>query len=235
MDYQTFEFLRSYCWQDLSPYLDKPNIREAINLSSRLGGHAEVLKHEQELAMSLYQCRDLTPKEKTAAHLLAVISNAHAITFQRDANLVSNPAPPLEKWQAEALSKQIREAVADYVLFVSALERENLLAKAEQAVNAMIQQFSITTPAALTKSESGEKCSPPPKETPNERHIRLLKRRDELKTHGVKAFLATLATEEGVSISRIKQYLKVKSEKESAKTKATPYSQLTDKTPKGRY
>lgn len=49
-----------------------------------------------------------------------------------------------------------------------------------------------------------------PKETPDARRTRLAKKRDILKASGVKGFLKQLATEEGVSVSRIKQYLSEK-------------------------
>lgn len=151
MDYETYKFLRAYCWQELSPYFNTPRFRAAVDLSCRMGGHAEVLKHEQELAKSFYECSDLTARETAAAHLWEVISNAHAITYQRDANLVKNPAPPLEKLQAEALLQQIKTAIAkcDFIP-----NKEIFIAEAEETVNAMIPQSDITTSAIILAEPS---------------------------------------------------------------------------------
>lgn len=131
MDYRTYQKIRAYCWQDLSAYIDTHKRNAVGDLMMKLaGGEIGQIEHEHKAAMDLFQCRDLTPRENAAAHLLAVVSNHRAITWQREPIPPSGgePAPPLEQAELEALTKQTDVATTEYAAFLPEPERAALLA-----------------------------------------------------------------------------------------------------------
>ena len=131
MDYYTYQRIRAYCWEDLKPYMDTPENNASLELSVELGGGATAeIEHEHKCAMGLYQCRDLTPRENAAAHLLAVISNHRAITWQREPHppAGNEPAPPLEREQAEELAQHTEAAVRTYAVYLPEREAAALTA-----------------------------------------------------------------------------------------------------------
>lgn len=119
MDYYQYQSIRAYCWRDMRRYIDTPN----NNLALELAGDSAMarIEHEHKIAMGLFDCIDLTPQENAAAHLLAIISNARLHAWQREPNPPdgNEPAPPLEKWQAEELARDTRDAVEKYAVFLS--------------------------------------------------------------------------------------------------------------------
>jgi hypothetical protein len=116
MDYKTFEILRSYCRTDLVAYIDTPGSGAMYALYERLHGPIGELLYEQQTAMRIFQFIDLTPKEKHAANMLAVINNHRAITWQREPKTPDGrpPAEPLERWQADKLWTDTRAAIVGY-------------------------------------------------------------------------------------------------------------------------
>jgi len=126
MDYETYESIRSYAYTDLAKYIDTGISAEIKSLSVRIAGGIGRMKAEMDAAKRLYLCDDLTPREKNAAHLLAVVSNARAIAHQRDAELVDNPAPALDGMQQSSLDAQIRKAVYVYSAFLPKHQRKAL-------------------------------------------------------------------------------------------------------------
>lgn len=137
LPYPTYQKIRAYCWQDLAAYLDTPARNSVLELSVKLAGsQMGEIKHEQDCAMDLYRCRDLSPRENSAAHLLAVISNHRAITWQREPHPPAGrePAPPLEQWQAEKIARQTREAVEQYAAYLPEREAVALLAVCVSAI-----------------------------------------------------------------------------------------------------
>lgn len=130
MNYKTYKIIRSYCWQELSTYIGGP----ASNLASAICGPLGVIKHEQEAAMGLFHCTDLTPRERAATHLLAVISNHRAIAWQREPVTPDGrePALPLEPRQAAELWAQTRKAFAEYSVFIPEREAAMLLAMCDK-------------------------------------------------------------------------------------------------------
>jgi len=150
MDYQTYRKIRAYCWQDLATYIDTPEKNSVLEMSVKLaGGTLGEIKHEQECAMALYQCRDLTPREDAAAHLLAVISNHRAITWQREPipPFGNEPASPLTKKEADKLAEQTDKAIKEYCVFLPDREADALL-------NAFEASAPANTPAAQVVSAS---------------------------------------------------------------------------------
>ena len=129
MDYKTFETLRSYCRTDLAAYIDTPTGKEACFLLEGLHGAIGELQHEQETAMRLFQCKDLTPREKHAAHLLAVINNHRAMTWQREPTPPGGkePAPALTPEQNASAWKATRDAVEEYAFHIPEREAAALL------------------------------------------------------------------------------------------------------------
>lgn len=116
MDYKTFEILRSFCRTDLVAYLDTSSSHEMYALHERLHGPIGELLYERQTAMRIFQLIDLTPKEKLAANMLAVINNHRAIAWQREPKTPdgSPPAGHLEQWQADALWAKTRAAIVEY-------------------------------------------------------------------------------------------------------------------------
>ena len=129
MDYKTFETLRSYCRTDLAAYIDTPAGEAACFLLESLHGPVGELQHEQETAMRLFQCKDLTPREKAAADLLAVISNHRAMTWQREPEPPGGkePAPALTPEQNASAWEQTRLAVRKYSAHIPEREAAVLL------------------------------------------------------------------------------------------------------------
>lgn len=131
MDYTTYKKLRAYCMQDLRQYILIPEYDTTFQLHAKLAGDAELgrIWREMEIAHSLFQSIDLTPREAAASHLLAVISNHRAITWQREPRPPSGnkPAPPLENTEADALVRQTGESVKDYAVFLPKAERKRFL------------------------------------------------------------------------------------------------------------
>lgn len=161
MDYETYQEIRAYCWQDLAPYLDTDGQAEVLRLWVRLEGPVGEIAREQQQAKHLFGCRDLTPRETAAAHLLAVISNHRAIAWQREPVTPDGrePVAPLEPWQAAELWAQTRKAITKYANTTTKREAVALrglipdTAPAQTAVTpapvAEIDYLLLATPAKL--------------------------------------------------------------------------------------
>ena len=130
MNYETYQNLRGYCWQDLSVYIDTPFNNDTLELKFFMGGKSVDIEHEHAIAMGLLQCEDLTPRERAAAYLLVVISNHRAIAWHREPVTPDGrpPAAPLEPWQVAELQAQTRDAIEKYCVVVS--EREAVALRA---------------------------------------------------------------------------------------------------------
>lgn len=100
------------------------------------GGEIGQIEHEYKAAKDLFDCIDLTPRENAAAHLLAVVSNHRAITWQREPIPPSGGelVPPLEQAKLEALVNQTAVATTEYAAFLSEPERAALLALLSKAL-----------------------------------------------------------------------------------------------------
>lgn len=157
MDYKTYQQIRAYCWQDLAAYIDTPVNNTKLKLSVKLaGGGTAELKHEQDCAVKLYQCKDLTPRENNAAHLLAVISNHRAITWHREPAPPEGlePAPPLTKQQHDTLEGQTLDAIKRYAAFIPEREAAALLETYAEVKALPITQGDKTP--AKTENNNGE-------------------------------------------------------------------------------
>lgn len=129
VDYKTYQTFRRHCRGDLAQYLDTPAGNAVLALIERLDGPIGELEHEQNQAMRLFQCKDLTPREGHAAHLLAVINNHRSITWQREPNTPDGkpPTAPLEQWQVDRLWAQTQKAVTAYAQTCPEIEKMPLL------------------------------------------------------------------------------------------------------------
>ncbi len=101
MDFRTYQYLRDNCMGDLRVYIETPEHNAALRLRINLAnGTIGKIEHEYQMALSLFQCDDLTPHGRAAAHLLAVISNHRAITHgkgSRNHPMATNPHHPWKK------------------------------------------------------------------------------------------------------------------------------------------
>ncbi|MBI4740400.1 MAG: hypothetical protein HY777_02345 [Betaproteobacteria bacterium] len=137
MDYRTYQQLRTYCAHDLRDHLNLPGYEEVMRVYARANGELGRLERERQLGLSLFQCRDLTPRELAAAALLADVSNHRAIYMQvEESPEGAEPAPPLEKSFAEQLAKQTRRAVKEYAVFLPPAEQAVLIENFENALDA---------------------------------------------------------------------------------------------------
>lgn len=156
MDYYTHEKIRAYVWQDLHQYIDTPESNATLELSEDLGKWQTArIEHEHKFAMGLFQCIDLTPQEKAAAHLWAVISNARLIAWQRepcppDGN---KPAAPLEEWQAEELTRETRDAAEQYAAFLPEREAAALIACISATGAVPVAPIKRTKPVARSTAQ----------------------------------------------------------------------------------
>ena len=135
MNYATYKKIRSYCWEDLSPYIDNQVSNNTLEWLRDLTGVTADINHEYSAAMGLFQTNDLTPREQSAAQLLAAVSNHRRYTWWRDPITPdgSPPVEPLEPWQAAELWTQTRQAVEEYAAFIPEREAATLLALIEAA------------------------------------------------------------------------------------------------------
>ena len=110
MDQRTYRILRTYCMQHLGGDFSADDIRQRERAEERRGFIGE-LDFEHDWAMVAHERRDVVdPRKQHAAHLLAVISNHRAFTY--DAECGRNP-----KLEAGAdLCGDTRKAVDAYVI-----------------------------------------------------------------------------------------------------------------------
>jgi len=166
MNYETYQTIRGYCWQDLGDFIDG----QARNLASVIGGELDVMKYERDAAMELYQCSDLTPRERAAAHLLAVASNHRAIAWQREDDSPGGvPAAPLEPWQAAQLDRQTSEALTKYGAFIPEREAVALLTPTAAPVLVAAPGQDTATPAPAQTAVPDWQLKPPPERLPGYR------------------------------------------------------------------
>lgn len=159
MNYETYQEIRGYCWQDLSAYIDTPFNNDTLELKQFVGGKSADIEHEHSIALGLYQTKDLTPRERAAAHLLAVVSNHRAIAWHREAVTPdgSEPAAPLEQWQATELKQQTIKAISKYAVFIPEREAVALLALIQDTApapsTAQPEQAAATAPVVAALVE----------------------------------------------------------------------------------
>jgi hypothetical protein len=154
MDYRTYQNLRGYCWQDLSPYIDTKSSNDTLEIKRLIAGNRADIQHEHAAAMGLFQTSDLTPRERAAAHLLAMISNHRATAWYREPVTPDSkpPAEPLEAWQASELWAQTRLAVTEYAAFIPEREALALLALVSEQ-NTAPEQEAATPGAVVPESK----------------------------------------------------------------------------------
>ena len=120
MNHYQYDALHAYAMEPLATYLGTPLAYDVADFAGKLSGAAARLDHEKNQAMELWACRDLTPQEKAAAHLLAVISNHRAISWWREPDTPdgTDPLPALQPWQEERLRKATINAAHAYAAFL---------------------------------------------------------------------------------------------------------------------
>lgn len=128
--------------ESLAPYLGTPAAYAATELAASISGGTGRIKHELETAMDFWNCPDLTPQEKAAAHFLAVISNHRAISWWREPATPDGtpPLPALEPWQDERLCNGVIDAARAYAVFIP--ERQ------AAAIMALVPEYQPAPPAA---------------------------------------------------------------------------------------
>lgn len=130
-----YNILFSYLWQDLGSYFRQ----DKLQLAQRISGHEGYLRQLHQQSMALYDCIDLTPRERQAAHFLAVLTRYQEILHFHQQN---NEPLTAEQWEGEkGLSKQLSQAEKQYGAFLTLNEAQAL--------------------AEVTKKYLAEKLSPP--------------------------------------------------------------------------
>lgn len=156
MDFATYAELRGYCLQDLYNYIHKPVHEPILDLRMKLAGNLGLIEHEYEVAKSLFRCIDMTPRERAAAKLLAVISNHRAITWRRESNppLGLKQLSPVEESNAEALAQQTRDAVRNYACFLPEREAAVLIERWDRV---QTQNVVVNVPEAKSIGKNERK------------------------------------------------------------------------------
>lgn len=130
-----FNSLFSYLWQDLGKYFRQ----DKLNLAQRIRGHETYLRELHQQAMALYECIDLTPRERQATHFLAVLTRYQEILHFHH---TTNEPISAQKWEGfKVLSKQLSQAADHYGAFLTPNEAQALV--------------------EITKGYLAEKLSPP--------------------------------------------------------------------------
>ena len=156
MNHYQYDNLRTYAMEPLSSYFGTPLAYAVAELGEKLSSGTARLKHEGNLAKEFWACRDLTPQEKAAAHLLAVISNHRAISWWREPDTPNGTAPlsALEPWQDERLRKGTTDAARAYAAFLP--ERQ------AAALMALVPSPQADTPSPAPDSASNAPVATPP-------------------------------------------------------------------------
>lgn len=138
MNYETYQNLRGYCWQDLSPYIDTKSHNSSLEWMRGFDGQLTDINHEYTAAIALFQTNDLTPRERAAAKLLAVVSDHRRYAWWREAVTPDGtpPVEPLEPWQAAELWTVTRLAVTKYAAFIPERESAALMALVKATAHA---------------------------------------------------------------------------------------------------
>ena len=108
-----YNLLFSYLWQDLGSYFRQ----DKLHLAQRLAGHEGYLRDLHQQSMALYDCIDLTPRERQAAHFLAVLTRYQDILqFHQK----TNQPISADHWEGiKGLSKQLSQAAEQYRAFLN--------------------------------------------------------------------------------------------------------------------
>lgn len=128
-----FNTLFAYLWQDIGKYFRQ----DMLELAQRLKQHEGYLRALHEQSMALYDCVDLTPRERQAAHFLAVLTRYQEILYFHQN---TNESISAEQWEGfKGLSKQLSQAADHYGAFLTPNEAQAL---AEFTKNYLAEKLS---------------------------------------------------------------------------------------------
>lgn len=115
-----FNIVFSYLWQDLGQYFQQ----DELSLAQRIRGHETYLRELHQQSMALYDCIDLTPRERQAAHFLAVLTRYQEILhFHQQSN---EPLTIDQSNGIDALKRQLNQALDEYGVNLSKRKLKNL-------------------------------------------------------------------------------------------------------------
>lgn len=138
MDNRRYQELRTYCMGELGEHMNLPGYEDVMHLWVKQNGPFGRIMREEYLARHLFQCIDLTTRERAAAYLLAVITNHRKVTWEREPEPPAGhkQLPPLDKSEADELAKVTSDAVRRFAAFLPEPERAVLIADCEAALEA---------------------------------------------------------------------------------------------------
>lgn len=117
-----FNTLFAYLWQDIGKYFRQ----DMLELAQRLKKHEGYLRALHEQSMALYDCVDLTPRERQAAHFLAVLTRYQEILYFHQH---TNETLAIEQSNGiDSLKKQLQKSLSGYKPYISEREADNLQA-----------------------------------------------------------------------------------------------------------
>jgi hypothetical protein len=121
-----YNILFSYLWQDLGKYFRQ----DTLELGQRLQGHEGYLRGVHQQSMALYDCIDLTPRERQAAHSLAVLTRYQEILF---CHQHTSETLTIEQSNGiDSLKKQLQKSLSGYKPYINEREADNLQAVLER-------------------------------------------------------------------------------------------------------
>ena len=164
--YVIYEKLRTYCMQDLGQYIngaEYDTMRRDLSKSFK-GQPLGRMEHERQRAHELFQCHDLTPREKSAAYLLGIISQYRIITWHGEPVPPHGheQLPPLEKTKDDALMHQTNQAISEYVCHLPEREAAALLGawEASLVTNSTPDTVNMKATPATNTTLNAESFSP---------------------------------------------------------------------------
>ena len=149
--------MRSYCIADLGKYINGPEYDTTRRMLSKLayGEPLGRMEHEKQRAYHLYQCHDLTPREKAAAHLLGTISSYRIIAWFRELTPPNGQQtlPPLSASEIIQLNQETTSSIKSYTCFLPEREASVLISEWESKSSPMPPYTSIPKSADQLKRE----------------------------------------------------------------------------------
>jgi hypothetical protein len=126
---------------DLGQYINGPEYDTMRRFLSKslYGESLGRMAHEEQRADDLFQCHDLTPRERAASHLLSVISNHRKIAWftESDPPNGHQQLPPLTESERAKLNQQTSDAIKAYICFLPKREASALISEWESKLCSM--------------------------------------------------------------------------------------------------
>lgn len=131
MNNTIYQRLRTYLMNDLEEYINGSEYDTTRRMLSKLakGESLGRMEHEKQRAYHLFQCHDLTPRERAASHLLGLITSYRMIAWFREAAPPNGhqQLPALEEIEDNEWKRETRDSLIAYICYLPEREASALL------------------------------------------------------------------------------------------------------------